>query len=340
MKRPIVFISYSWDSEEHKEWVLKLASDLMKKYGIDIILDRFELSAGRELTYFMESSIEKSDKVLLILTPTYKVKSEKRQGGVGYETSMISQEIFESPINQVKFIPVLREGTFLNSAPKYIKSKVYHSMLGDEKYLFDLEDLSRVIYEKPKIEKPEFGEIPDFSNPDHDPIIEMSKKLTSDEILNRELDQIINSSEGVRIASQDIRSMYQSLKERTEVYKDNTELYFSFEGDNAANAIVRCGNYSVTFYLDNIVRNSSDTTKLVVRYWDGFRRLNESRSSYFPGEEPKVRKSIEYSFDLNLKKEPIWKIKSDVLTSQEISNNCFAFLIESIRKEKSKKFRK
>ena len=340
MKRPIVFISYSWDSEEHKEWVLRFASDLINKYGIDIILDQFELSAGRELTHFMESSIEKSDKVLLILTPTYKIKSEERKGGVGYETSMISQEIFESPINEVKFIPILRRGTFMNSAPKYIKSKVYHPMLDDERYMFDLNDLARIVYDKPKIEKPEFGDIPDFSSQDHDPIIEMSKKLIDEEGINRELDQIINSSEGVRIASQDIRTMYQSLKERTEVYKDNTELYFSFEGDNATNAIVRCGNYSVTFYLDNNVINSSDTTKLVVRYWDGFRRLNESRSSHFPGEEPKVKKTVEYSFDLNLNKEPVWKIKSDSFTKTEISNNCFAFLIESIRKEKSKKFRK
>ncbi len=39
MKRPIVFISYSWDSQEHQDWVLKLSKDLIEKYkiGIDVL---------------------------------------------------------------------------------------------------------------------------------------------------------------------------------------------------------------------------------------------------------------------------------------------------------------
>ncbi|MDP1069474.1 toll/interleukin-1 receptor domain-containing protein, partial [Klebsiella pneumoniae] len=79
--------------------------------GIDVILDQFELSAGKDLTHFMESSLEKADKVLVILNPNYKQKAENRKSGVGYETSMISQEIFESPISKVKFIPILRIGS-------------------------------------------------------------------------------------------------------------------------------------------------------------------------------------------------------------------------------------
>ena len=48
--RPIIFISYSWDSEVHKEWILKLADDLIKDYGADVILDQYELNAGKDLT--------------------------------------------------------------------------------------------------------------------------------------------------------------------------------------------------------------------------------------------------------------------------------------------------
>ena len=50
-KAPTVFISYSWDSEEHKKWV----SDLSKKlslYGIKTILDENDLELGDELTEF------------------------------------------------------------------------------------------------------------------------------------------------------------------------------------------------------------------------------------------------------------------------------------------------
>src|SRR5258708_12472669 len=37
---PQVFISYSWDDEEHKEWIIQLANKLSSK-GIHVILDRF-----------------------------------------------------------------------------------------------------------------------------------------------------------------------------------------------------------------------------------------------------------------------------------------------------------
>ena len=38
----IVFISYSWDNEDHKQWVLELANKLVKE-GVNVLLDRYEL---------------------------------------------------------------------------------------------------------------------------------------------------------------------------------------------------------------------------------------------------------------------------------------------------------
>jgi hypothetical protein len=53
-----VFISYSWDSEEHKKWVLDLANKLVKE-GVNVILDRYELRPGKSLPHFVETSIKK-----------------------------------------------------------------------------------------------------------------------------------------------------------------------------------------------------------------------------------------------------------------------------------------
>ena len=202
-KRITVFISYSWDGLEHQQWVLELAKDLMERFGIDVILDQFELSAGGDLNYFMESSIEKADKVLVILTPNYKTKAEKRSSGVGYESSMISQEIFESPITKVKFIPVLRQGTMNTSSPKFLKSKLYSSFVDDSSYLKELYKLAMIIYGKPTIEKPELGDVPDFKSGNLDPIIDMAKSLTDEESLNNEINSILESSEGSRQRAQD-----------------------------------------------------------------------------------------------------------------------------------------
>ena len=128
VKRQKVFISYSWDSENHQKWTLELAKNLISVYGIDVILDQFELSAGKDLTFFMENSIEVADKVLLILTPNYKTKAENRSKGVGYETSMITAELLSSDILNVKFIPILRESTPDQSTPKFLKSKLFHDL--------------------------------------------------------------------------------------------------------------------------------------------------------------------------------------------------------------------
>lgn len=43
---PVVFISYSWDSEEHKAWVKKLSDDLRSKYAVYTLLDRYNRGGG------------------------------------------------------------------------------------------------------------------------------------------------------------------------------------------------------------------------------------------------------------------------------------------------------
>lgn len=68
---PIVFISYSWDSEEHKAWVRKLSDDLRGKHSVFTLLDQYN-RGGYDLISFMTQAVEKADRVLLIGTPEYK----------------------------------------------------------------------------------------------------------------------------------------------------------------------------------------------------------------------------------------------------------------------------
>lgn len=55
-KIPQVFISYSHDSLEHKQWVLELATRL-RANGIDAILDQWDLKPGDDLPKFMEVNL-------------------------------------------------------------------------------------------------------------------------------------------------------------------------------------------------------------------------------------------------------------------------------------------
>lgn len=122
MKNPTVFISYSWDSEEHKQWV-KILSDKLIENGIDTLLDQKDLVLGDPLTQFMEQSITNSDYVLLICTPAYKQKADMRKGGVGYEESIITADVYMNQ-NHRKYIPVLANGSWETSIPTWAVGKL------------------------------------------------------------------------------------------------------------------------------------------------------------------------------------------------------------------------
>jgi len=77
MSAPKVFISYSHDSQQHKEWVLGLASAL-RTNGIDAKLDQWDLSPGQDIAAFMAEGIRTADRVLLICTSPYVSKGRSR----------------------------------------------------------------------------------------------------------------------------------------------------------------------------------------------------------------------------------------------------------------------
>ena len=53
---PKVFISYSWTSNEHQQWVLDLATAL-RDNGVDAILDKWDLKEGHDANAFMERMV-------------------------------------------------------------------------------------------------------------------------------------------------------------------------------------------------------------------------------------------------------------------------------------------
>lgn len=125
------FISYSWDSDEHKEWVRTLAIRL-RSDGVETVLDQWHLIPGDQLPAFMEKAIRESDYVLIVCTPHYKEKSERRLGGVGYEGDIITGQVLTTR-NERKFIPILRNGKWIDAAPTWLVGK-YHVDLRKEPY--------------------------------------------------------------------------------------------------------------------------------------------------------------------------------------------------------------
>jgi len=163
IENPNCFISYSWDSSEHKDWVRKLGSDLIRN-GIQTYLDQWDTHPAKDLPQYIESRIRSSDYVILICTPNFAKKANRGEGGVGYEKNIITGEIFSKTSEPEKFIPVLRNGDSKSSIPSYLKSKQYVGFTDDDRYEDSLEELLRYIHNIPRYERPPLGKKPTFSS--------------------------------------------------------------------------------------------------------------------------------------------------------------------------------
>lgn len=158
---PVVFISYSWDSDEHKAWVKKLSDDLRSKYAVYTLLDRYN-RGGFDLITFMTKAVERADRVLLIGTPDYRKKSEEYdRGGVKYEDQLISIQLYNQ-MGSSKFIPVLRVGKFDTAFSHLIETRTGYDMREGCNYDVVLEHLAADLWNNPINAAPALGPKPSF----------------------------------------------------------------------------------------------------------------------------------------------------------------------------------
>ncbi len=160
MGHPKCFISYSWDSEPHSAWVRWLAEQLVAN-GIEVFLDQWDVRPGYDLAHFMEKSVREADFVLLVCTPTFAKKANAGSGGVGYEKTIITGEMFSSISSSGKFVPLLRQGSKELSLPSYLKSRTFIDFRAPDSRPA-LEQLLRHLYNEPRFRRPPLGDKPIF----------------------------------------------------------------------------------------------------------------------------------------------------------------------------------
>ena len=158
MENPTVFISYSWDNPSHKEWVIALANEL-RRNGIDATLDEFITQKGTvNLNRMMVENIMGNDYTLVILTDKYADKSNEFDGGVGYETSLLINNIVG---NTEKIIPIMRYNGNKNKAiPFYLRGMSYIDFSNDDNFIEKLEEVKHKILKIDRIEMEPLGAIP------------------------------------------------------------------------------------------------------------------------------------------------------------------------------------
>lgn len=163
--RPKVFISYSWKPEEHKEIVKDIADRLVQESGVEVMLDRYDLNPGDDKYAYMERMVTDTSisKVLIFSNQEYTNKANNREGGVGTESTIISQEVYQK-VTQNKFIPILLEKNQYGEPclPTFIKSRIHFDFTDTIKFEEEYEKLVRFLYNKPLDKKPDLGPIPSY----------------------------------------------------------------------------------------------------------------------------------------------------------------------------------
>lgn len=173
-EHPRVFISYSHDSQEHKNWVLELATN-MREHGVDVILDQWDLSIGKDLRFFMEKGLDKTDFVLCVCSSIYVQKADDGIGGVGYESTIISRDLLVNS-NTENVLPVIKNNSEAQKTSKFLLNKIY-SNFDTGNYYDEYRLLLEKIYGEDSKKKPALGNSP-FQN-----------KMASDIQIKNDLDK-------------------------------------------------------------------------------------------------------------------------------------------------------
>jgi hypothetical protein len=138
---PKVFISYSYDTPEHEEWVKQLAA-VLRASGIEAILDKWHFALGKPSAMDMNNAVAISDRVLCICTDRYIKRVDEGKGGAGYEGCLITAELVQDASTE-KFIPVIRNAGSARKAPKCLDGRNRIDLSDGDRYGQELEQLLR-----------------------------------------------------------------------------------------------------------------------------------------------------------------------------------------------------
>ncbi len=134
-----VFISYSHDSEAHREKVLAL-SERLRADGIKTILDQYVNGSPEQgWPRWMLDQLDAATFVLVICTETYyrRFRGHEEPGkgkGVDWEGALITQELYDARSRTLKFVPVFLSDAVADWIPEPLRSIGYYALTSASAY--------------------------------------------------------------------------------------------------------------------------------------------------------------------------------------------------------------
>ena len=139
MSATTVFISYSHDSDEHREQVLGL-SERLRKDGIETLLDQYVNGTPEEgWPRWMMNQLDAADFVLVVCTETYyrRFRGHEVAGkgkGVDWEGALITSDLYAARSRSLKFLPVFLSSVAEEYIPEPLRSGTHYALTSEEAY--------------------------------------------------------------------------------------------------------------------------------------------------------------------------------------------------------------
>lgn len=139
MSNKIVFLSYSHDSDEHREKVLAL-SERLRADGIETRLDQYENGTPEEgWPRWMLNQLDAAEFVLVVCTETYhrRFRGHEKPGvgkGVDWEGALITAELYHARSQSVKFVPVFFSEVVVKHIPEPLHSATHYALTSEAAY--------------------------------------------------------------------------------------------------------------------------------------------------------------------------------------------------------------
>jgi len=116
-----VFVTYSWDNDEHSKKVIAF-TDFLRRNGFAAEVDRMLIQEESAIDFkkMMHKAMTDYKKVIVVLSEGYKKKAEDFEGGVGNEYSLILSDF---DVNKDKYVFVSFEGINSNITPLFFRNK-------------------------------------------------------------------------------------------------------------------------------------------------------------------------------------------------------------------------
>jgi len=139
MSAPRIFISYSHDSDGHREQVLAL-SERLRADGLHAEIDQYVNGAPPQgWPRWMLDQLDAAEYVLVVCTETYyrRFRGHEVPGkgkGVDWEGALITQELYDCRCRTLKFVPIFLSDASTSYIPEPLRSVNFYHLNSEENY--------------------------------------------------------------------------------------------------------------------------------------------------------------------------------------------------------------